>query len=180
MIWSYAGVRALYDDGETEAKNVTRDYRLELDDTPGPKLLSVFGGKITTARHLADEVLEKLGVTDGRFTRLAPLPGGDLDAAFNQKLVALATWMPAEMAVRLSRAYGTRLARIVGNATSLGQLGRHFGAGLYEAEVRYLIEQEFARTVDDILWRRTKLGREGETIDIEYLIEFLQKRKSAT
>jgi glycerol-3-phosphate dehydrogenase len=158
VIWSYAGVRALYDDGEAEAKNVTRDYRLELDDTSGPKLLSVFGGKITTARHLADEALAMLGITTGRFTRLTPLPGGDVDAAFNRRLAALATWMPAEMIVRLSRAYGTQLDRIVGDATSLKQLGRHFGDDLYEAEVRYLIEHEFARTADDILWRRTKLG----------------------
>ena len=158
LVWSYAGVRALYDDGEAEAKNVTRDYRLELDDIPGPKLLSVFGGKITTARHLADEVLEKLGVTDRRFTRNTPFPGGDLDTAFNARLAALAAWMPAAMVLRLSRAYGTRLDGIVGNATSLKGLGRHFGADLYEAEVRYLVEQEFAQTADDILWRRTKLG----------------------
>jgi len=158
VIWSYAGVRALYDDGEAEAKNVTRDYRLELADTPGPKLLSIFGGKITTARALADEALEKLGITTSRFTRTTPFPGGDLSAAFAHSLVALAIWMPPEMVLRLSRAYGTRLTRIVGTATSLGPLGRHFGADLYEAEVRYLIEQEYARTADDILWRRTKLG----------------------
>lgn len=158
VVWSYAGVRALYDDGEAEAKNVTRDYRLELDDTPGPKLLSVFGGKITTARHLADEVLAKLGITDRRFTRLSPLPGGDLDTAFQHSLVALAIWMEPETIMRLSRAYGTRLHQVIGNATSVRELGRHFGADLYEDEVRYLMEKEFARTADDILWRRTKLG----------------------
>jgi glycerol-3-phosphate dehydrogenase len=158
VVWSYAGVRSLYDDGEAEAKNVTRDYRLELDETQGPKLLSVFGGKITTARHLADEVLGKLGVADRRFTRTTPFPGGDLDTAFNALLVALPTWMPPETVVRLSRAYGTRLEAIVGKAKSLGRLGRHFGADLYEAEVRYLVEHEFARTADDILWRRSKLG----------------------
>ena len=97
MIWSYAGVRALYDDGEPEAKNVTRDYRLELDDTPGPKLLSVFGGKITTARHLAGEALDKLGVGGFKFTRTQPLPGGDIDIAFNAALIPLALWMPDEL-----------------------------------------------------------------------------------
>ena len=158
IVWAYGGIRALYDDGEAEAKNVTRDYRLELDEDPGPKLLSVFGGKITTARHLADEALAKLGVTGRRFTRLTPLPGGDLDAAFNARLAALAGWMPPAMVARMSRAYGTRLSEIVGDATSLGQLGRHFGADLYEAEVRYLIEREFGRNAEDILWRRTKLG----------------------
>jgi glycerol-3-phosphate dehydrogenase len=158
VIWSYAGVRALYDDGEAEARNVTRDYRLELDDTPGPKLLSVFGGKITTARELADEALETLGITDRRFTRTTPLPGGDLTPAFPALLDRLSGWMPPAMLQRLSRAYGTRIERIVGDAGSLPGLGRHFGADLYEAEVGYLIEQEFARTADDILWRRSKLG----------------------
>ncbi|HYD13737.1 MAG TPA: glycerol-3-phosphate dehydrogenase [Allosphingosinicella sp.] len=156
--WSYAGVRALYDDGEKEAKDVTRDYRLELDDTPGPKLLSVFGGKITTARHLASEALDKVGIGGFRFTRTAPLPGGDIDTAFNASLIPLALWMPEELVVRLARAYGTRIARVVGPAVHLRDMGRHFGAGLYEREVRYLIDQEFARTAEDILWRRTKLG----------------------
>ena len=177
VVWSYAGVRALYDDGEAEAKDVTRDYRLELDDHPGPKLLSVFGGKITTARHLADEALEKLGVATGRFTRLSPLPGGDLDAAFNALLIRLATWMPAEMVARLSRAYGTRLGRITGGATSLGQLGRHFGADLYEAEVCYLMEQEFAREPEDVLWRRTKLGLVLNAADKKGLAAWMKKRR---
>jgi glycerol-3-phosphate dehydrogenase len=158
VIWSYAGVRSLYDDGEAEAKNVTRDYRLELDDMPGPKLLSVFGGKITTARALADEALEKLGISDRRFTRTTPLPGGDFTHGFTVLLDRLANWMPPAMLQRMSGAYGTRLERIVGNASSLGQLGRHFGADLYEAEVHHLISAEFARTADDILWRRSKLG----------------------
>lgn len=158
VIWSYAGVRALYDDGEAEAKNVTRDYRLEMDDTPGPKLLSVFGGKITTARALADEALEKLGINDRRFTRTTPLPGGAFTHGFTALLDRLGGWMPPAMLQRMSRAYGTRLEQVVGNASSLGQLGRHFGGDLYEAEVRYLIDAEFARTAEDILWRRSKLG----------------------
>jgi glycerol-3-phosphate dehydrogenase len=156
--WSYAGVRALYDDGEREAKDVTRDYHLELDDTPGPKLLSVFGGKITTARHLAGEALDRLGVGGFKFTRNTPLPGGAVDAAFNAALLPLALWMPEELVVRLARAYGTRVVDVVGNAVHLRDLGRHFGAGLYEREVRYLLDTEFATSADDILWRRTKLG----------------------
>jgi glycerol-3-phosphate dehydrogenase len=168
--WSYAGVRALYDDGEKEAKDVTRDYRLELDDTSGPKLLSVFGGKITTARHLAAEALGKLGVGGYRFTRTRPLPGGDIDAAFNAALLPLALWMPEDLVVRLARAYGTRIAQVVGNAVHLRDMGRHFGAGLYEREVRYLIDREFAKTAEDILWRRTKLGLQltpGQVRDLE-------------
>jgi glycerol-3-phosphate dehydrogenase len=156
--WSYAGVRALYDDGEKEAKDITRDYRLELDDAPGPKLLSVFGGKITTARHLATEALDTLGVGGFKFTRNSTIPGGNVDAAFNASLIPLALWMPEDLIVRLARAYGTRLKNIVGDAVHLRDLGRHFGAGLYEREVRYLIDTEFARTAEDVIWRRTKLG----------------------
>lgn len=174
--WSYAGVRALYDDGEKEAKNVTRDYRLELDDTPGPKLLSVFGGKITTARHLAGEALEKLGVGGFKFTRTQPLPGGDIDLAFNAALIPLALWMPEELLVRLARAYGTRVARLVGPAIHLRDMGRHFGAGLYEREVRYLIDHEFARTAEDVLWRRTKLGLRLTAKEEKELTAWMGKR----
>ncbi|MEA3029861.1 MAG: glycerol-3-phosphate dehydrogenase [Sphingomonadales bacterium] len=158
VLWSYAGVRSLHDDGAPEAKDVSRDYRLELDGAPGPKLLSVFGGKITTARALALEALDALGVGGLKFTALAPLPGGNVTAAFNQRLDALAAWLPAPLLRRLASAYGTRIDGLLGDADKLAGLGRHFGAGLYEAEVRYLIDVEFARTAEDILWRRTKLG----------------------
>jgi glycerol-3-phosphate dehydrogenase len=156
--WSYAGVRALYDDGAASAKDVTRDFHLELDPAPGPKLLSVFGGKITTARALALEALDRLGVGGLKFTALSPLPGGNVGAVFNARLEELAAWLPAPLLQRLAFAYGTRLDTLLGDAASLADLGRHFGAGLYEAEVRYLTCVEFARTAEDILWRRTKLG----------------------
>ena len=156
--WSYAGIRALYDDGEAAAKDVTRDYRLELDDAPGPKLLSVFGGKLTTARALALEALDLLGVGGLKFTAGSTLPGGNVSAAFNAWLEGLAAWLPAPLLHRLAAAYGTRLERLLAGAAALRDLGRHFGAGLYEKEVRYLIDVEFARTADDIMWRRTKLG----------------------
>ncbi|MGQ0588279.1 MAG: glycerol-3-phosphate dehydrogenase [Sphingosinicella sp.] len=158
--WSYAGIRALYDDGAADAKNVTREYRLELDPDPGPKLLSVFGGKLTTARALAAEALDKLGIGGFKFTRNSPLPGGNVTPVFNARLEELAEWLPAPMLARMAQAYGTRLDAILGDAISLVDLGRHFGAGLYEAEVRHLIDNEFARTPEDIIWRRTKLGLE--------------------
>jgi len=158
VTWSYAGVRSLYDDGEAEAKDVTRDYHLELDPAPGAKLLSVFGGKITTARHLATEALDMLGVPGRKFTTTTSLPGGNVSAAFNARMEALGAWLPAPLLRRLAGAYGTRIESVLGEADSLDALGRHFGAGLYEAEVRYLIGTEFARTADDILWRRSKLG----------------------
>ena len=158
LVWSYAGIRALYDDGAADAKDVTRDYRLELDPAPGGKLLSVFGGKVTTARALATEALDRLGVGGFKFTATSPLPGGHIMPGFNAWLEELGAWMPGPLLERLARAYGTRLDRLLDGVDSIGQLGRHFGGGLYEAEVRYLREHEFARTADDILWRRTKLG----------------------
>jgi glycerol-3-phosphate dehydrogenase len=158
VLWSYAGVRSLHDDGAPEAKDVSREHHLELDAAPGPKLLSVFGGKITTARALALEALDLLGIGGLKFTALAPLPGGNVTAGFNRRLEALAAWLPAPLLRRLASAYCTRLDSLLGDADSLADLGRHFGAGLYEAEVRYLREVEFARTAEDILWRRTKLG----------------------
>jgi glycerol-3-phosphate dehydrogenase len=160
VIWSYSGIRALYDDGAAQAKDVTRDYHLELDPAPGAKLLSVFGGKITTARALALEALDMLGISGLKFTATSTIPGGNIGAAFNARLAELSAWLPAPLLDRLSRAYGTRLDRVLDGAASLADLGRHFGAGLYEKEVRYLLAIEFARTAEDVLWRRTKLGLE--------------------
>jgi len=160
VIWSYSGVRSLYDDGAANPKDVTRDFHLELDAAPGPKLLSVFGGKITTARALALQALDRLGVAGFKFTTNSTIPGGNVSAAYNDWLTALAAWLPAPVVLRLSRAYGTRLQGMMEGATSVADLGRHFGAGLYEREVRYLMTTEWARTADDILWRRTKLGLE--------------------
>jgi glycerol-3-phosphate dehydrogenase len=121
-------------------------------------LLSVFGGKITTARHLATEALDRLDTPGLKFTATNVLPGGNISAAFNARMAALGIWLPAPLLRRLASAYGTRIEALLGEAESLAGLGRHFGAGLYEAEVRYLVETEFARTAEDILWRRTKLG----------------------
>jgi glycerol-3-phosphate dehydrogenase len=160
VLWSYAGVRSLHDDGAASPKDVTRDYHLELDPAPGARLLSVFGGKLTTARALALEVLDRLGVGGLKFTTLSTIPGGNVSAAFNAALADFAAWLPAPLLQRLAAAYGTRLERLLEGATALNDLGRHFGAGLYEREVRYLIDVEFARTAEDILWRRTKLGLE--------------------
>ena len=173
VIWSYSGIRSLFDDGSAKAKDISRDYRLELDDSSGAKLLSVFGGKVTTARALAVEALDRLGVGGFKFTRTTPLPGGDLSAGINRWLAELAAWMPEPLRQRLSRAYGTRLQHLLDGAGSLAALGRDFGAGLYEKEVRYLIDKEFARTADDILWRRTKLGLALSPAEQQALREFV-------
>jgi glycerol-3-phosphate dehydrogenase len=158
VVWRYCGVRALYDDGAADSKAVTRDYHLELSAVPGAKLLSVFGGKITTARALAEAALDRLQVEGRRSTASTMLPGGDLYPAFLEWLDALGEWMPPTLVQRLMTAYGTRLKDLVGGALDLPALGRHFGADLYEREVRWLVDREFARSADDILWRRTKLG----------------------
>jgi glycerol-3-phosphate dehydrogenase len=175
VLWSYSGVRALYDDGARDARTVTRDWHLELDPHPGPKLLSVFGGKITTARALAETALDRLGVEGRRSTAWKMLPGGDIYPAFVAWLAEISVWMPPAMLSRLSQAYGTRLKDMIGDAASLGALGQHFGAGLFENEVRWLIKHEFARTCDDILWRRTKLGLRLTTPEQQKLETYLSR-----
>jgi glycerol-3-phosphate dehydrogenase len=170
IVWSYSGVRALHDDGAADPSAVTRDYHLALDPAPGAKLLSVFGGKITTARALAEHALDRLGIDGRKATDSLALPGGDISPAFLAWLETLATWMPQPLIARLSHAYGTRLRDMIGEAASLKALGRHFGAGLYEFELRHLRDREFVRTADDVLWRRTKLGldmTEAETRAVE-------------
>lgn len=173
IVWSYSGIRSLFDNGAADAKAVTRDYHLELDDDSGAKLLSVFGGKITTARALAAEAVDMLGIEGRKSTGWSALPGGDIYDDFNRWLDALSAWLPAALLRRLSFAYGTRLRVLLDGAAGLKDLGRHFGAGLYEAEIRYLTEHEFARTADDILWRRTKLGLHMNEAEREEVARFL-------
>jgi glycerol-3-phosphate dehydrogenase len=158
VLTSYSGLRALYDDGEKDAKAVTRDWHLDLDEVGGAPVLSVYGGKITTARALAERAVDRLGIAGRCSTASKPLPGGDLTPSFAQWLKELSAWMPEPLVARLSQAYGTRLRALVEDATNLEQLGRHFGGGLYEAELVWLRDREFARSADDVLLRRTKLG----------------------
>jgi glycerol-3-phosphate dehydrogenase len=181
VVWSYSGIRSLHDDGAESAQAVTRDYHLELDDSAGARLLSVFGGKITTARALAEEALDRLGVTSGRkVTATSALPGGDIGPDYLGYLERLGAWMPAPLLLRLSRAYGTRLREMTGEATSLRGLGRHFGAGLYEAEVRYLHAREFARTAEDMMWRRTKLGLDLSVGERERLAAWISRLNASS
>lgn len=166
VVWTYSGVRPLYDEGhEADPAAVTRDYILELDRAQAP-VLSVFGGKITTYRRLAEEAMRKIELALGRrrpaWTATAPLPGGDLPQAdfdaFYKELCQRYPWLPAALALRYARNYGSRSKILLAGARSLTDLGECFGANLYEQEVRYLVAQEWARSSDDILWRRTKLG----------------------
>jgi glycerol-3-phosphate dehydrogenase len=168
IVWSYAGVRSLHDDGRASAQDTTRDFVLELDGKPGESpLLSIIGGKITTYRRVAEEALAGLMPLLARqagppWTRGAPLPGGNFAYQDRDRLASdLAMAVPvldAATSHRLVRTYGTIARVMFADARRAEDLGVHFGAGLYEREVRHLIDNEWARTADDILWRRTKLG----------------------
>lgn len=165
IVASYAGVRPLYDDGSDQAAKANRDYHLELDTAKGAGLLNVFGGKLTTYRRLAESALDHInryfGETKDRWTAEAGLPGGDF-AVLGQdglaaKLRAQIPDMPAAVALRLVRAYGTNCAIFLGDAKKMADLGTDFGYGLSEAELRYLIQYEYAQTAEDVLTRRSKL-----------------------
>lgn len=187
VVWSYAGVRPLIDDGSGKPEAATRGYRLDLDVDAkgGTPMLSVFGGKITTYRHLAEAALEKLAplvpaISGGIWTGGKPLPGGD----FPKEQLALQIealrrdypFLSGISAERIGSAYGS-LARLwLKDATSYPELGMDFGAGLSQAEVDYLIEREWARTADDILWRRSKLGLRLDAAQRNALEQYMGER----
>jgi glycerol-3-phosphate dehydrogenase len=167
IVWSYSGLRPLYDDGALTASVVTRDYAFDLDAPQGrAPALSVFGGKITTARRLAEHALAALAPVFPRmgptWTSGAALPGGDLGpggfAAFLEEVMRAKPFLEPRLARRLAGAYGTRLWRILEPARSMADLGEDYGCGLTEAELDYLRDQEWARCAEDVLWRRSKLG----------------------
>jgi len=163
VVWRYAGVRPLYDDGTNDPSAVTRDYTLRVDDDGGSApVLSVFGGKITTYRHLAEHAMACLepyfpGLKES-WTAAAPLPGSDFGAqsrvTARDAFFARHPRLPTATLRALFRRHGTRADEIVGD----GDLGEDFGAGLSERELRYSMEHEWARTAEDVLWRRTKCG----------------------
>jgi glycerol-3-phosphate dehydrogenase len=187
VVWTYSGVRPLYDDGASKAQAATRDYVLDLDAPEGgAAMLSVFGGKITTYRRLAEAALAKLsphlpppaGLRAG-WTGSTPLPGGDfLSDGFDAELATLRTDYPfVEPATlrRLLRAYGTRARELLGSASTPEALGASFGAGLSEAEVRYLARAEWAQTATDVVWRRSKLGLRMTSQEIARLDAFMSE-----
>ncbi|MBI4291891.1 MAG: glycerol-3-phosphate dehydrogenase [Betaproteobacteria bacterium] len=164
VVWSYSGVRALYDDGTLDPSAVTRDYHLIMDENE-PPLVSVFGGKITTYRKLAEAVLAKLSrwfPRRGTWTDIEPLPGGEFGAAdFDGLLTDYKRRYPkfkVQWLARLLRRHGTLAQEVLGRARDEADLGEDFGGGLFESEVRYLKANEWAREADDVLWRRTKCG----------------------
>ena len=164
VLHSFSGVRPLFDDGRGNPSAVTRDYVFDLDDSHGAPLLNVFGGKITTFRELAERGMHRL---KGVFPKMgpdwtadAPLPGGEIANAdyetYAELLRELHPWMPRRLVHHYGRLYGARTKHVVAGAMGMEDLGRHFGGLLYEAEARYLVAKEWARTPEDILWRRTK------------------------
>lgn len=166
VTWTYSGVRALYDESEEDnVSAVSRDYSLDLDER-NPPMLSVFGGKITTYRTLARQAVDKLAPALGAkimdWTGAETLPGGDMpNGDFDAYLAQIQkeyAWLPDEMAWRLVRNYGTEVKVMLGSAQSLADLGWHFGSDLYEAELRYLAEHEWAMSGEDAIWRRTRIG----------------------
>ncbi|HYA80254.1 MAG TPA: glycerol-3-phosphate dehydrogenase [Methylocystis sp.] len=165
IVWSFSGLRPLFDDGAIEASVTTRDYAFDLDRAGAPAL-SIFGGKITTARRLAEHALDELALwfpqAGPAWTRDATLPGGDFpNGDFERFLAQLRRERPflgESLARRLARAYGTRARNLLGDATTMAALGREFGCGLTQAELAYLVREEWARSGEDVLWRRSKLG----------------------
>jgi glycerol-3-phosphate dehydrogenase len=179
--WAFAGVRSLYDDGAKKPEDVTRDYHLTLDERfREAPVLTIYGGKITTYRRLAEAALARLAHffhAGPAWTADAPLPGGDFPHDGLDSLVAQARqkwpFLSDEHARRLLRAYGTRIDRVLGLVTSFEDLGTRFGADLTEAELNYLIREEWAQTDEDVLWRRSKLGAHFSASEREALVQFM-------
>ena len=188
VVWSYSGVRPLYDDGASSATAATRDYTLKVNATGGAPVLNVFGGKITTYRRLAESALEKIGehlsLDKGPWTAGVPLAGGDFPVAGFDALVretqAAYPFLDATWARRLVRAYGTEAKDILGPATQAGDLGRAFGATLTEAEVKWLMDREYARRAEDVVWRRSKLGLRLSAEEIAALDAWMTGRNDRT
>ncbi len=165
VVWSYSGVRPLFDDASQNASKVTRDYVLRLDEQAAP-IVSVFGGKITTSRKLSEEVVDllkqPLGITRDAWTGTAHLPGGDIPGAdytlFTNRSKERYSWLKETVLIDYARNYGTEMDTLLQGRSSMAELGEDFGGGLYEAEVEFLADFEWAETAEDILWRRSRKG----------------------
>ena len=182
IIWSFSGVRPLYDDGASKAQEATRDYVVKAKEYESSLMINIFGGKITTYRRLSEKILNHieafLGKRGESWTNKSFLPGGDIEVdgqlALKNKLHANYPFFSEDTIKRLVRSYGTITLDIFGDADSLESLGEDFGSSLYEKEVIYLIEKEWARTADDILFRRSKLGLSLSKNEINQLDKFLE------
>jgi glycerol-3-phosphate dehydrogenase len=188
VVWSYAGIRSLCDDAGAQAAELTRDYLLDLEAPPGQApVLTVFGGKITTYRPLAEQAMSRLAPflpgLSGAWTGDRPLPGGDFPDGGLPAFLAHASrrwpFLPAPQLRRLVHAYGTRLARLLDGVASREAMGQHFGGGLTQIEVDYLVRQEWACSTEDLYWRHTKTGLHASAADEQRLTEFLRSAHRA-
>ncbi|WP_170760139.1 glycerol-3-phosphate dehydrogenase [Ruegeria lacuscaerulensis] len=183
IVWTYSGVRPLYDDGATSATSATRDYTLKVDTQGGAPVLNVFGGKITTYRRLAESALEKVAEhfpdLPGPWTAGVALPGGDFPVDGVQNLVAGLeadfAFLDRAWAERLVRAYGTEARSILGDAKNVEDLGEAFGASLTARELVWLIDKEYARTAEDVVWRRNKLGLRLSADQVEHIQDWMDQ-----
>ncbi|RYH03852.1 glycerol-3-phosphate dehydrogenase [Salipiger sp. IMCC34102] len=183
IVWTYSGVRPLYDDGAKSATAATRDYVLKVEAEGGAPILNIFGGKITTFRKLSEDAMDKLAPyfsdLPPKWSAGVPLPGGDFGVtevdALIARLQADYAFLTPYWARRLIRAYGTDAWQVLGAAREAADLGRHFGATLTEAEVRWLVAREFARTAADVVWRRSKLGLRLDADQVAALDAWMRK-----
>jgi glycerol-3-phosphate dehydrogenase len=166
-VWRYAGVRPLYDDGSGDPSSITRDYTLRMDGADGAPVLSVFGGKLTTYRRLAEQVVDRLAAALGdarpAWTENSTLPGGEMPAGGLADYVARDIaprfpWLPTAQRDTLARRHGSELPELLSDARGISDLGEDFGGGLYERELEWMLAREWARSADDVLWRRSKCG----------------------
>lgn len=184
IVWSYSGVRPLHNDGSGSATAATRDYTLKVDETAGAPVLNVFGGKITTYRKLAESALEqigrRLGAKSGPWTAGVALPGGDFEVGTVRQLVSQLQraypFLSEAWATRLVRAYGTDAEKLLVGAENAADLGVHFGATLTEREAIWLMDNEFARSAEDIVWRRSKLGLRMTLAQIQGLESWMREQ----
>ncbi len=190
IVWSYSGVRPLYDDGSSSASKLSRDYILEPHTgTDGAlRAMTVWGGKLTGYRLLTEAALERLAATfpemGPAWTADAKLPGGDLHPTgierFTHMLTQVYDWLPSELATAYAGRYGALSHTVLGNGASLDSLGPELAPGLYGREVDYLMRHEWAQTADDVLWRRTKLGLWADSASIERVADYMQASQSTT
>lgn len=188
--WTYSGVRPLLDDGHNKAAAVTRDYTLDTEEVQGAFILNVYGGKITTFRKLSEQVGDKIVGMLGRgkkaWTENATLPGGEGSAAnfdtFYKTLRREYNWLPEALALHYARSYGARAREFLRGFKRLADLGEHLGDNVYAVEIAYMINVEWALTLDDILWRRSKLGlhiSEETQKNIEHVLKKALIKKEA-
>ncbi|MFK7901481.1 MAG: glycerol-3-phosphate dehydrogenase [Nitratireductor sp.] len=186
IVWSYSGVRPLFDDGATAAQEATRDYVIREDGHGNsPRAFNIFGGKITTYRKLSETMLSKienvLGAQKAAWTKGSTLPGGEFEVSgFSDLLSKVRTknsFLSTSQSERLVRSYGSKAFEILESVNSSTDMGEEFGHGLTEVEVKYLINNEWAQTADDVLWRRSKLGIRFSKKQQAHLEDFMTKNK---